>query len=112
MKINEKKSNYMVFSRSQEKFATRLNMNGVLLETVPATKLLGVWVTEELSSSRNCSEICKKAYSRLTMLTKLKYVGTKTEDLIDIYIYSISEAWLSTVVLPSTPASHKNKNRN
>ena len=32
MKINEKKSNYMVFSRSQEKFATRLNMNGALLE--------------------------------------------------------------------------------
>ena len=84
MKINEKKSNYMVFSRSQEKFATRLNMNGVLLEKVPATKLLGVWVTEDLSWSRNCSEICKKAYYRLTMLTKLKYVGTKTENLIDI----------------------------
>ena len=32
MKINEKKSNYKVFSRSQEKFATRLNMNGALLE--------------------------------------------------------------------------------
>ena len=89
MKINEKKSNYMVFSRSQEKFATRLNMNGVFLEKVPATKLLGVWVTEDLSWSRNCSEICKKAYSRLTMLTKLKYVGTKTEDLIDIYILYI-----------------------
>ena len=89
MKINEKKSNYMVFSRSQEKFATRLHMNGVLLEKVPATKLLGVWVTEDLSWSRNCSEICKKAYSRLTMLTKLKYVGTKTEDLIDIYILYI-----------------------
>ena len=42
--------------------------------------------------SRNFSEICKKAYSRLTMLTKLKYVGTKTEDLIDIlYISSLVE---------------------
>ena len=26
-----------------------------------------------------------KAYSRLSMLTRLKYVGVKTEDLIDIY---------------------------
>ena len=56
---------------------------------MPATKLLGVWVTEDFSWSRNCSEICKKAYSRLTILTKLKYVGTKTEDLIDIYILYI-----------------------
>ena len=32
---------------------------------------------------------CKKAYSRLGMLTKLKYVGVPTEDLLDIYILFI-----------------------
>ena len=85
MLMNEKKSNFMIFSRSQTKFATRLKLNGVSLEKVSATKLLGVWVTDDLSWSRNCTEICIKAYARLTMLTKLKYVGTKVEDLIDIY---------------------------
>ena len=29
--------------------------------------------------------MCKKAYKRLLLLTKLKYVGVKKEDLIDIY---------------------------
>ena len=89
MLMNEKKSNFMIFSRSQAKFATRLNLNGVSLEKVSATKLLGVWVTDDLSWSRNCTEICTKAYARLTMITKLKYVGTRTEDLIDIYILFI-----------------------
>ena len=30
-----------------------------------------------------------KAYSRLSMLTKLKYIGTSVEDLLDIYILYI-----------------------
>ena len=34
-------------------------------------------------------EICVKAYSRMSMITKLKYVGVTTEDLIDIYILYI-----------------------
>ena len=89
MKMNEKKSNYMIFSRSQEKFSTRLALNGVCLKKVNATKLLGVWLTDDLSWSKNCTEICIKAYARLTMITKLKYVGTKIEDLIDIYILFI-----------------------
>ena len=29
--------------------------------------------------------MCKKAYSRLSMLTKLKYAGVSTEDLLDIF---------------------------
>ena len=53
------------------------------------TKLLGVWVSEDLSWSRNCKEISKKAYSRLSMLTKLKYAGVSFEDLIDIYVLFI-----------------------
>ena len=38
-----------------------------------------------MSWSRNCKEIAIKAYSRLTMLTKLKYVGVCTENLLDVY---------------------------
>ena len=86
---NEAKCNYMVFSRSDSKFATRLNINNILLERVPVSKILGVWLSEDLSWARNTQEICIKAYSRMTLITKLKYLGVKTEDLIEVYILYI-----------------------
>ena len=70
MQMNEAKCNYM----SCQEFATRLN--NVLLTKTSLSKLLGVWVIDDLSWSRNCGEIHIKAYSRLAMLTKLKYVST------------------------------------
>ena len=38
---------------------------------------------------KNTKEICKKAYSRIPLLTKLKYVGVNTEDLLTIYVLFI-----------------------
>jgi hypothetical protein len=89
MHLNEKKCNYMIFSRSETEFSTRLNVNNIHIDRVPVTKLLGVWLDEDLSFNRNCKEICVKAYSRLSMLTKLKYVGVTTDDLVDIYVLYI-----------------------
>ena len=34
---------------------------------------------------RNTKEILKRGYSRISFLTKLKYAGVKTEDLIEMY---------------------------
>ena len=53
MKLNEAKSNFMVFSRSKEKFATRLTVNGINLDRIPEPKLLGVWISEDMSWFRN-----------------------------------------------------------
>ena len=89
MQLNEKKCNYMIFTRRETKFARRLNVNNIILDRVPVTVLLDVWLDEDLSFTRNCKEICIKAYSRVSMLTKLKYVGVSMEDLIDIYILYI-----------------------
>ena len=89
MQLNEAKCKYMIFSRSKTQFATRLNINGKNLEKITAIKLLGIWISEDLSWSKNCQEICQKAFSRLTMITKLKYVGVSLEDLLDIYILFI-----------------------
>ena len=88
MKLNVSKSNYIIFSRSKSDFTTRLQLNNQNLERVNAVKILGIWLTEDLSFDKNTREICRKAYQRMSMLTKLKYVGIKTEDLIDIYIFS------------------------
>ena len=85
MKLNETKCNYMIFSRTKENFATRLNVNGKSLERVAVTKLLGVWISEDLSWSRNCQEICQRAYSRLWMLRNLKKHGASRTDLVDVY---------------------------
>ena len=75
----------MIFTRCQQPLATRLVLNGVKLDQVKETKLLGVWISDDLSWERNTREICKKAYSRMPILTKLKYVGSKRADLVEIY---------------------------
>ena len=85
VKINEKKSNYIIFTRCQTEFVTRLKINNKNIDQMHAIKLLGVWITEDLSWQLNCEELCKKAYKRVSLLTKLKYVGVKKEDLILIY---------------------------
>ena len=89
MQLNDEKSNYMIFNRGKTDFTTRLKINGCNLDQVKVTKLLGVWISEDLSWTKNCQEISKKAYTRIKMLSKLKYAGMKTEDLINIYILHI-----------------------
>ena len=89
MKLNAGKCYYMTFSRSKENFATRLKIGQTVLERKTDSKILGVWLRDDLSWSKNCQEICIKAYSRMSMLTKLRYVGVKTEDLNDIYVLYI-----------------------
>ena len=85
MKINEDKTKYMVFSRSETEVATRLTVNENTIERIEEIKLLGVWITSWLDWDKNTREICKKAYARMTMVTKLKYAGVPTADLITIW---------------------------
>ena len=51
--------------------------------------MVGVWITSYLDWEKHTNEMCRKAYARMTMLTKLKYVGTSEPDLIDVYILYI-----------------------
>ena len=46
---------------------------------------LGIWITQELTWNKHVSELCKRAYSRVKLLTKLKYVGVQIEDLVELY---------------------------
>jgi hypothetical protein len=67
-------------------FVTRLTVNGSKIDQKHATKILGCWVDEDAGKwYTNTRELCKSAYSRMSMLTKLRYVGVSTEDLLDIY---------------------------
>ena len=79
----------MVLSRSQTR--------------VSSTDMLGMKITDDLSWDANCQNICQKAYSRIGMLTKLKYAGVGIEDLVDIYVLMIrSIAEYCAVVFHST----------
>ena len=111
MQLNPSKSNYMVFSRSNTEFATRLSLDNHTLDRVEEVKLVGVWLTTFLDWEKNTREMTKRAYARMTLLTKLKYVGTSTQDLIDVYslyIRSILEycsvVWHSTLTVQQTTA--------
>ena len=64
-------------------------MNNNHIQQINVTKLLGVWIEEDLTWSKNTTEICKKSYSRVSMLTKFKYVEVEIEELINIYILFI-----------------------
>ena len=83
MQINEEKSSYMIFSRSKEDFSSRLTINDQTLSQVKEAKLLGIWISEEIE------EICKKAFSRLSIISRLKYAGMKRSDLLNIYILHV-----------------------
>ena len=89
MKFNHEKSNYIVFSRSMKTISTRISLENVNLDRVTETKMLGLWLTEDMKWTKNTKEICIKSYSRVSLLTKLKYVGVKIEDLIEVYILYI-----------------------
>ena len=111
MKLNEDKTKYMIFSRSETEFATRLSVNGKTLDRIEAVKIVGVWLTTWLDWEKNTCEICRKAYARVTMITKLKYARVKTEDLIHIYILYIrsvleycSVLWHSTLTVEQSQA--------
>ena len=47
--------------------------------------LLGVWLQDDCGWETNTRALCKKAYARIGMLTKLRYAGVNIEDLIIIY---------------------------
>ena len=86
----------MVFSRSETKFATRLTLEGNTLDCEEETKLVSIWLTTWL-------DLDKKAYTRITMLTKLRYVGLPKEDLIQIYI--LCAAYWNNALLQGTQLS-------
>ena len=64
---------------------TRLTLNDVNLERMGVSKILGLWISEDMSWYKNTREMCLKAYARMSLITKLKYVGVKRDDLIDVY---------------------------
>ena len=100
MKLNNKKSNYMIFNFSKEyQFNTRLAMNNNLLEQVKETRLLGVIISDNLKWHSNTKDIVKRCYQRMLILRNLYPFNIPVEDLVNIYcLYIRSVAEQSSVV--------------
>jgi hypothetical protein len=85
MRLKESKSNYIIFTRSRQDFATRLSVNGELVERKKYVKLLGLWLQEDGGWAKNVKESCKRAYMRMSFLSKLRYAGISRQELLHNY---------------------------
>ena len=85
MKLNEAKSDYQIFTKSRKSFAARFSINNKIIERKTDAKVLGLWLQEDGGWSKNTAEICKSAYAKLSMLSKLKYAGVNAKDLLQVY---------------------------
>ena len=63
--------------------------NGDELEVVDETKLLGLVIRSDLSWRSNTTYMVNRANRKLWTLRRLKRLGTKTNDLLDIYFKQI-----------------------
>ena len=85
MKLNETKSKYMAFSRSRGEFDTRLKIYAKHIERIYEMIHLEVWPSHDLTWDKHISEICRRAYLRVRLLAKLKYVGVNIDSLVELY---------------------------
>ena len=86
-------------------------MEGIPLEKAQEMIHLGVWISSDLTWQKHISEICRRAYARVKMLTKLKFVGIEETDVFEIYclmIRSLTE-YCSTIFHISLSQKLSNK---
>ena len=108
MKINNKKTKVMYFSRSKTydfPFEVAFSDNNPL-ELVTEEKLLGVIVTDDLKFQKNTDYICQKAMKKMWLLRRMKQSGFTVSELLDAYckeVRSILElavpVWHSSLTL-------------
>ena len=105
MKLNERKSNVMIFNYTHNyQFGTRVHLNDALLETISETRLLGTVISSDLKWHSNTRQLTQKGYQRMTILRKLYEFDVPQEDLVmiyNLYIRSIleynSNVWFSSI---------------
>ena len=85
MRLKESKTNYIIFTRSWQEFETRLTVNNKLIKRQEYVQLLGVWLQQDGRWGKQVKELCKKAYRRMSLLTKLRYAGVERKELVHNY---------------------------
>ena len=90
MKLSYKKTKLMLFNPGTARdFMPGFVFNNYGLEVVEETKLLGVVLRSDLSWAANTEYMVKRANKKLWCLRRLKRLGAKPIDLIDVYYKQI-----------------------
>ena len=66
-----------------------MTLNGHEIEVVEETRLLGITLRSDLKWTSNSQSMISKASKRLWILRRLKKLGAKQLDLVDVYIKQI-----------------------
>ena len=102
MKINEKKTKFMVFNFTKNfQFGTRLSINNQPIEMIEHTKLLGTIIQNNLSWDLNTKELVKKANARMEILRKVSTFNPGIVDMKTIYIM-----YIRSILEHSAPVWH------
>ena len=90
MVINTLKTKVMLFNTSNKyDFLPTITVDGNKLEVVESYKLLGLTICSNLKFHENTKIICKRGFSKLYLLRRLKKLGASTEILRDVYIKQV-----------------------
>jgi hypothetical protein len=84
--INSTKTKDMLVSFGNEPIAPLLTINGVEIDRVKETKLLGTMISSDLKWNANTYYINRKASKRLHYLRCLKRSGLARKDLLRVYL--------------------------
>ena len=95
MKLNIEKSKVMLFNPCRTlDFEPKIELSNKELNMVEKTKLLGIMVSSDLSWEDNTNYIVERCNKRIWILRRLKKLGARINDLVDVYckqIRSIAE---------------------
>ena len=85
MKINEKKSNVMIFNKSKNyEFPPRFAVsNGDYLECVEETKLLGIILNSSHRFDSNTANMVTRAMSKMWLLRRMKLLNLEPDIIFD-----------------------------
>ena len=88
MRLNPKKCKEMriCFLKYRSPIGGQLLIGGHQVDLVQHFKLLGVYMSDDLSWNKHVGYITKKGFKRLYILRQLKIAGISDKDLVFIYI--------------------------
>ena len=86
MLLNGDKTKVMIFNQTRNyHFSTRIHINEKLLEILNQTKLLGLIMSNDLSTKSNTSHLVTKGYQQMVIMHKLYEFSIPIHDMVQIY---------------------------
>ena len=90
MKINHRKTKVVVFNPCKNvDFTPELKLGSNEIEVVEEIKLLGLTIRSDLKWTNNTKNMISRANKRLWMLRRLKNMGARVEDLVEVYLKQV-----------------------